>query len=97
MVALLPVILTQANRIPMEYSEQGFSLREMVFLFLLVFVSVLLVVRIIKLFGSKDYSSKSPAGVFSRSASRNSRADPRNSAIKNPFRIKISGTELTLL
>ena len=54
MVALLPVILTQANRIPMEYSEQGFSLREVVFLFLLVLVSVLLVVRIIKLFGSKD-------------------------------------------
>jgi competence protein ComGC len=38
----------------MEYSEQGFSLREVVFLFLLVLVSVLLVVRIIKLFGSKD-------------------------------------------
>ena len=53
-MALLPITLIQANRIPMEYSEQGFSLREMVFLFLLVFVSVLLVVRIIKLFGSKD-------------------------------------------
>jgi hypothetical protein len=38
----------------MEYSEQGFSLREVVFLFLLVLVFVLLVVRIIKLFGSRD-------------------------------------------
>ena len=38
----------------MEYSEQGFSLREVGFLFLLVLVSVLLVVRIIKLFGSRD-------------------------------------------
>jgi hypothetical protein len=38
----------------MEYSEQGFSLREVGFLFLLVLVFVLLVVRIIKLFGSRD-------------------------------------------
>ncbi len=53
-MALLPIALIQANRIPMEYSEQGFSFREMVFLFLLVLVSVLLVVRIIKLFGSRD-------------------------------------------
>jgi hypothetical protein len=53
-VALLPTTLIQANRIPMEYSEQGFSLREVVFLFLLVLVFVLLVVRIIKLFGSRD-------------------------------------------
>ena len=53
-MALLAITLIQANRIPMEYSEQGFSLREVVFLFLLVLVSVLLVVRIIKLFGSRD-------------------------------------------
>ena len=54
MVASLPMIAIQANRIPMEYSEQGFSLMEMVFLFLLVFVSVLVVVRIIKLLRSRD-------------------------------------------
>ena len=53
-MALLPVILTQANRIPMEYSEQGFSLGEMVFLFLLGALSVWLISRIIKRFISKD-------------------------------------------
>ncbi len=38
--------ITQANRIPLEYSEQGFSLSlgESVFLMVVVFVSVLLLV-----------------------------------------------------
>jgi len=53
-VALLPTTLIQANRIPMEYSEQGFSLREVGFLFLLAFVSVVVVVRIIKWFRSRN-------------------------------------------
>jgi len=53
-VALLPITLIQANRIPMEYSEQGFSLAEMVFLFLLGALSVWLISRIIKRFLSKD-------------------------------------------
>ena len=49
--------ITQANRIPLEYSEQGFSLslRESVFLMVVVFLSVLLLLgRMIKFFGSKD-------------------------------------------
>ena len=48
--------ITQANRIPLEYSEQGFSLSlgESVFLMVVVFVSVLLSGRMIKFFGSKD-------------------------------------------
>ena len=54
MVALLPMIAIQANRIPMEYSEQGFSLGEMVFLFLLGALSVWLISRIIKGFLSRD-------------------------------------------
>ena len=54
MVASLPMIAIQANRIPMEYSEQGFSLMEMVFLFLLVALSVWLVSRAIKIFLSKN-------------------------------------------
>ena len=53
-MALLPITLIQANRIPMEYSEQGFSLGEMVFLFLLGALSVWLISRIIKGFLSKD-------------------------------------------
>ncbi len=53
-MALLPITLIQANRIPMEYSEQGFSLTEMVFLFLLGALSVWLISRIIKRFLSKD-------------------------------------------
>ena len=53
-MALLPITLIQANRIPMEYSEQGFSLGEMVFLFLLGALSVRLISRIIKGFLSKD-------------------------------------------
>ena len=39
-------------------------------------------------------SGPAPAGVCSRAAFRNSRADPRNSATKNPLNIKISPTEL---
>ncbi len=47
-MALLPITLIQANRIPMEYSEQGFSLVEIVFLFLLGALSVWLLSRVIK-------------------------------------------------
>ena len=48
--------ITQANRIPLEYSEQGFSLslRESVFLMVVVFVSVFLSGRMIRFFGSKN-------------------------------------------
>ena len=44
--------ITQANRIPLEYSEQGFSLslRESVFLMVVVFVSVFLSGRMIRFF-----------------------------------------------
>jgi hypothetical protein len=48
--------ITQSNRIPLGYSEQGFSLalRELVCLMVVVFVSVFLSGRMIRFFGSKD-------------------------------------------
>ncbi len=54
MVASLPMIAIQANRIPMEYSEEGFSLTEIFFLFLLGALSVWLVSRMIKIFLNKN-------------------------------------------
>ena len=47
-VTLPPMIAIQANRIPMEYSQQGFSVGEIAFLFLAGVLSVVLVSRIIK-------------------------------------------------
>ena len=48
------MIAIQANRIPMEYSEEGFSLTEIFFLFLLGALSVWLVSRMIKIFLNKN-------------------------------------------
>ena len=47
-LTLLPMMSIQANRIPMEYSEQGFSLGEIAFLCLLGVLSVVLLSRVIR-------------------------------------------------